>query len=106
MGIAIRTERAQFGDLRWQERQDFAEVTDDRVPGAGREGAGSLKWLPVYKKIQVKDKLLQILDPPPCYEIEPLMRELDPRKRTLSLGAESEDKAGDLLPKAELWARI
>lgn len=74
------------------------------VPGAGREGAGSLRWLPLYKKIQAKGKLLQILYPA-VHEIEPLIRELDPRRLIFSLGAGSEEEARDLLKKAEQWAK-
>lgn len=72
------------------------------IPGAGQEGPGSLKWLPLYKRIQAAGKLLvlQWLSP---HEIEPLMRELSPKGLLMSAGCATEDEARDLLRKVEKW---
>lgn len=75
------------------------------VPGEGAPGISSPQWLPLYKRIQDRGKLLVLLGVPKK-DIEPLMQELSPLGLLMSTSCDSEEEAEDLLRHVAAWTRI
>jgi hypothetical protein len=70
------------------------------VPGAGQPG-GALHWLDLYKRIQAMGKA--VYTGVGVAELETVIRELDPRKLLIQMGARSKAEGEDLLRKATEW---
>ena len=70
------------------------------VPGAGTD-PGALQWMDLFKRVQAKGKSVYfgLLKE----ELETVIRELDPRKVILGLGASSAEEADELMAKAKQW---
>ena len=74
------------------------------TPGAGQPPTASLRWIPLYKRIQAEGKRL-ILPFVETNEVEPLLAQLSARGLFLVTSASSEEEARDLLKKVEKWTR-
>ncbi len=74
------------------------------VPGAGQPGTGDLKWLPLYRRIQARGKLLvlQWMDKN-C--VEQIVRRLSPQGLLIHTQCASEAEARDLIRKVEAWSK-
>jgi hypothetical protein len=74
------------------------------TPGAGQPPTASLRWMPLYKRVQAEGKCL-ILPFVETSEVEPLLAQLSARGLFLVASASSEEEARDLLRKVEKWTR-
>jgi hypothetical protein len=70
------------------------------VPGSGTE-PGALQWLDLFKRIQAKGRAVYLGLLPG--ELETIIRELDPRKLILGLGARTEEEAEEFMQAAARW---
>ena len=70
------------------------------VPGAGQPG-NAVYWLDLYKRIQAMGKA--VYTGVGANELETVIRELDPRKLLLQMGARSKGEGEELLRKAAEW---
>lgn len=70
------------------------------VPGAGSPPMS--KWLPLLRRIQTKGKLLALGCEP--WEVETLVRSLEPEGLLISTSCSSEEEARDLLKKVNGWS--
>ena len=70
------------------------------TPGAGQDPLASDRWLPLYQQTQAAGKKLWLLGPS-REGLWWLMERLDPRGLFLSIGANSEDEAREILRQAE-----
>ncbi len=62
-----------------------------------------LQWVPVIKRIQAKNKCVQIYIQPA--EVEPILREVSARGLKLDVPCDTEAQARDLLNKVAQWTR-
>ena len=70
------------------------------VPGSGTR-PGAMQWLELFRTIQARGRSVYFgLSP---HELEDAIRELDPRRIILAMGAGSVQEAEDLLSRAEAW---
>jgi 5-methyltetrahydrofolate--homocysteine methyltransferase len=74
------------------------------VPGAGAEPTGSPQWFPYYKKILAKGKNLIIEVQPE--DVEPLIRELGPKRILLQTACNTEKEARLLLERVSDLSRV
>ena len=70
------------------------------VPGAGQPG-NAVYWLDLYKRIQAMGKAVYI--GVGAQELETVIRELDPRKVLIQMGARTKAEGEELLRKAAEW---
>jgi hypothetical protein len=90
--------RAQLPVLLSFDEIDMIEFT----PGAGCAPTFSPQYIPLYKKIQEKNKRLYLLAKPE--EIEPLLAELSPKGLFLCTEVSSEEEADSLLHSVARWS--
>ena len=72
------------------------------TPGAGAPPTSTLRYIPIFQKMQKAGKRLNLLVDPS--EIEFMLKNLSSRGLFLNTYADSEDEANDIIRKTEKWS--